>query len=135
MATTTYEIDHTMVGALIDPPDGWLQSVEWIGHPPSRFDAAAMKADSSTWACSYLTLRGEGDLWNLVSFDLTNVVRRLVNLNFGYRGRLLIAALPHDTRWSVGVSDQPVTARERAAADAAIWRAALDRSLEKKKAA
>lgn len=79
MTETTFVVDHSMVGQTLDPADGFIQSIEWVGPaPPSRFDVPAMKPDGSGWANGYLTLRGEGDHGDLISFSLSNPVRRAV---------------------------------------------------------
>jgi hypothetical protein len=105
---TTHVVDHTHVGAVLDPPDGYLQSVE-MTKGPTRYESAVPTADGLRWASGVFSIRGEGNLADMINIDQNNPSKRFTNLNFGYRGALRIRSVPFGSIWTVVLSDVPVT--------------------------
>jgi hypothetical protein len=108
MAETTYTITSDMVGAVLTPPDGYLQSVE-MTKGPIRYENAVPTVDGLRWASAVFAIRGEGNLADMINLDQNNPNKRFTNLNFGYRGGLRIRSVPVGSIWQLVLSDIPVT--------------------------
>ena len=94
---TTYIVDHTHVGSVLDPANGWITSVR-MTKGPSRYDAAVQTLDRSAWASGAFSVRGVDDGCliggNLICLDQHNAHKRFTNLSIGYKGGLKICSVP-----------------------------------------
>jgi hypothetical protein len=117
MAETTYEIDHTMVGTVIGPANGWITALSMTA-PPTRYDNAAFKADRSAWASGYFSVCGENDyehlVRNLICIEQNNPCKRFVGLSIGFEGGLLVRSVPVGSQWEIVLSDQQPIVRKAA---------------------
>jgi hypothetical protein len=106
---TTHQIDHTVVGAVLDPANGYITALS-MTSPPSRYDNAAFKSDRGAWASGYFSLCGENDyehlVRNLICIETSNPCKRFINLGIGYEGKLLIRSVPVGSQWEITLSDQ-----------------------------
>jgi hypothetical protein len=111
MVETTHQIDHTMVGAVLDPANGYITALS-MTSPPTRYDAAVLTRDGSAWASGAFSVRGVDDRaligGNLICIDQNNAWKRFINLSIGYKGALKICSVPFGSRFEITVSDQPV---------------------------
>jgi hypothetical protein len=114
---TTYIVDHTHVGSVLDPANGWIISVS-MTKGPSRYDAAVQTRDRSAWASGAFSVRGANDValigGNTICIDQNNGVKRFTNLSIGYKGGLKICSVPFGSQWELILSDIPVTRTEAA---------------------
>jgi hypothetical protein len=80
-----------MVGAVLDPANGYITALS-MTSPPSRYDNAAFKSDRGAWASGYFSLCGENDyehlVRNLICIETSNPCKRFINLGIGYEGKL-----------------------------------------------
>lgn len=109
---TTYIVDHTMVGSVLTPADGYITALSMVS-PPSRYDAAVQTRDRSAWASGAFSVRGVDDValigGNLICIDQSNPCKSFINLSIGYRGGLKICSVPVGSTWELKISDVPVT--------------------------
>jgi hypothetical protein len=123
MAQTEHILTDADIGAVLDPPNGFLQSVQ-MTQPPSRYDSPTLSADRSVWACGVFSIRGEGNFADMINIDAGNAFKRFTNLGFAYKGGLVIRSIPHGSIWEIVTSDTPVIARKKSPLDEALTRAA-----------
>jgi hypothetical protein len=114
---TTYTVDHTHVGSVLDPANGYITALRMTA-PPSRYDAAVQTRDRSAWASGAFSVRGVDDValigGNLICIETSNPCKRFVGLSIGYNGALKICSVPVGSQWEVILSDQPIV-RQKAA--------------------
>jgi hypothetical protein len=107
MAETTFTIASADVGTVIGPANGYLQSVE-MTKGPSRYENVVPTPDRLRWASGVFSIRGEGNLADMINVDQNNPNKKFTNLNFGYRGGLCVRSVPVGSEWQIVVSDIPV---------------------------
>jgi hypothetical protein len=107
---TTYEITRADVGTVIGPANGYLQSVE-MTKGPSRYENAVPTPDGLRWASGVFSIRGEGNLSDLICLEHSNAWKRFIALNFAYKGGLCVRSVPVGSEWQIVVSDIPVVRR------------------------
>jgi hypothetical protein len=113
MTETTFVVDRSMVGTVIGPIDGYLQSVS-MTSPPSRYESAVPSPDGSVWASGVFAIRGEGNFADMINVDQNSPSKKFTRLNFGYKGGLRVRSVPVGSVWQIVLSDQPVVRRKAA---------------------
>lgn len=131
MATTDFVIDDTMVGAALPIENGFLVNLRMTAPPPA-YQVPFGNDGSGTWKSAYLQIRATGDHRDLFCAcpDQGGVAGNvwITNRSLGFRGNLIIRAVPRGSVWQVTLSDVPVA---RSALATASWEA-WSRSLREK---
>ena len=107
MAEFEYVLTSADVGSVLPVANGYLQSVE-MTKGPARYENVVPTVDGLRWASGMFSIRGEGNLSDLICLDHSNAHKQFTNLNFGYRGGLRVRSVPAGSVWTVVVSDQPI---------------------------
>lgn len=110
MATFDFQIDNSMVGQSVGPPDGFLVSLRLTTTPPV-YETPSGDDGSGLWRRGYFQIRGSRDYrdlfcgspssWGYFSSDL------VANRSLAYRGNLTILCVPKSSVFSLTLSDQP----------------------------
>jgi hypothetical protein len=58
MAQNSYSISDADVGRVLDPPNGWVTNLRWVGGP-TAYEVPVERGGK--WVSGYFVLRGERD--------------------------------------------------------------------------
>ena len=108
MALTEYTLTDQDVGRVLPITDGYLVSLSRVAPP--IYETPRWNEGSRKWVAGYLELRGSNDHRDLICFDVANPVingNLAANHSLGYRGDLIVVAVPKASQWRLTVSDVP----------------------------
>lgn len=111
MALFEYLIDDSSIGAVLDPPNGFLSSLRrtqaGIREEP-QFSASLQR-----WTSGYFVLRASGKSQNLIVGPSDGIPSMIwaAGASYGYHGALKVVAVPRGSEWQLTLSDQPVAHR------------------------
>ena len=119
MATTSYVITDADVGRVLPITDGFLTNLTMTAPPPV-YEVPSSDEGKQICTAGYFVLRGSGDNRDAVcitpaggggfaQWQKSNA-NMVVNRCIGYRGGLIVVAVPKGSSWSVTLSDAPVVA-------------------------
>jgi len=118
MATTSYLITDADVGRVLPITDGFLTNLTMTAPPPV-YEVPSFDEGKQIWTAGYFVLRGSGDNRDAVcitpagggfaQWQKSNA-NMVVNRCIGFRGGLIVVAVPKGSSWSVTLSDAPVVA-------------------------
>jgi hypothetical protein len=119
MATTSYLITDADVGRVLPITDGFLTNLTMTAPPPV-YEVPSSDEGKQICTAGYFVLRGSGDNRDAVcitpaggggfaQWQKSNA-NMVVNRCIGYRGGLIVVAVPKGSSWSVTLSDAPVVA-------------------------
>jgi hypothetical protein len=121
MALSSYTLDETSTGSVLDPADGYVINLTLTQGPLNSW-AGGDGVDPATgkWRTGLLSLKGEGDPRPFVNVDGnsttfgTNVASAaglhiMFNANLKYAGRLQVISVPTGSTFALDLSDVEVT--------------------------
>lgn len=119
IATTNYVITDADVGRVLPITDGFLTNLTMTAPPPVH-EVPSFDEGKQIWTAGYFVLRGSGDIATpsastpraaAASLNGRNrTPTMVVNRCIGYRGGLIVVAVPKGSSWTVTLSDAPVVA-------------------------
>jgi hypothetical protein len=109
---TEYTLDDTMVGRVLDPPDGFVTALSMTTPPVA--DGPPRASPGGTWLSGRIQLCGESDWRDLVCSDSLDIggwsgkTKVLIaDSSYPYRGGLVIKAVPKGAVYQITLSDVP----------------------------
>jgi hypothetical protein len=119
IATTNYVITDADVGRVLPITDGFLTNLTMTAPPPV-YEVPSFDEGKQIWTAGYFVLRGSGDNRDAVCINPAggggfaqwqkSNANMVVNRCIGFRGGLIVVAVPKGSSWSVTLSDAPVVA-------------------------
>jgi hypothetical protein len=122
MTTTTFTVTDADVGQVLGVPDGYLTDLT-MTTPPPVYETPSFDEGRQVWTAGYFVLRGSNDVRDIVSISPQtnggafcqtqhNPPARsppngsmLINASIGYRGDLIVVAVPKASVWNLTLSD------------------------------